>query len=262
MNENSDRERDWHNERYLGGADTRQSSKVAKFYSLASQGFDAFSARRQQLARKAKVGVLDLGCGLGIEHARQIRGVTEVPYIGVDVSDQAIDSNNSTCSAADLPDVSYVLSDANDLNEIETNSVDLVLGSGVLHHLSIPDVSRALQRVLVPGGRALFFEPLAYNPAIAVFRRLTPNLRSEDEHPLKLDDFRVLNSEFSQVVNRYFALSTLLAAPVTMVSKRATRPVVKFLALVDNFACRIPGLQLLSWICVIELRTDQGINGY
>jgi len=40
-------------------------------------------------------------------------------------------------------------------------------------------------------GSAIFIDPLGHNPAINMFRRSTPDLRTEDEHPLLLEDFRL-----------------------------------------------------------------------
>ena len=57
-------------------------------------------------------------------------------------------------------------------------------------------------------------EPLAYNPAINLYRRLTPHLRTPDEHPLRLADLELAKTYFGAVEVRYFALTTLAAIPL------------------------------------------------
>src|SRR3546814_4334755 len=51
-------------------------------------------------------------------------------------------------------------------------------------------------RVLRPGGRAVFIEPLGLNPAIELYRRFTPSARTPDEHPLLRRDFRRFDAAF------------------------------------------------------------------
>src|SRR3546814_1101008 len=70
------------------------------------------------------------------------------------------------------------------------DSFDLVFGSGIIHHLDIDRAFGEIARVLRPGGRAVFIEPLGLNPAIELYRRFTPSARTPDEHPLLRRDFR------------------------------------------------------------------------
>ncbi len=69
---------------------------------------------------------------------------------------------------------------------------DYVFGNGVLHHVELAATAQEVRRVLKSGGRAIFIEPLPYNPAINVYRAMAKDVRSADERPLsfrKLGDF-------------------------------------------------------------------------
>lgn len=78
--------------------------------------------------------------------------------------------------------------------DVAQASYDLVYGANILHHVSdIPATLAAVRRALKPGGRCFFWDPLAYNPVINVYRRLATRVRTEDERPLRfgvLDRFR------------------------------------------------------------------------
>jgi len=51
-------------------------------------------------------------------------------------------------------------------------SFDLVYGANLLHHVSdLEGTLAAVARALRPGGRCFFWDPLAYNPVITVYRR-------------------------------------------------------------------------------------------
>ncbi len=65
---------------------------------------------------------------------------------------------------------------------------DLIVCNGVLHHLDLRYAYPELARVLKPGGRILCLEALGYNPAIQLYRKLTPHLRTawEAEHILTM----------------------------------------------------------------------------
>ncbi len=77
---------------------------------------------------------------------------------------------------------------------LRAGSVDRVLGLGVLHHLGDPAAAgREVRRVLAPGGRAAFAEPLAGNPLLALARRFLPyrkKHRTEGERPMTRADVR------------------------------------------------------------------------
>ena len=58
---------------------------------------------------------------------------------------------------------------------------------------------RELHRVLKPGGTAYFAEPLATNPLIQAYRRVTPQFRTPDEQPLELAKLPALLSDFQSL---------------------------------------------------------------
>jgi ubiquinone/menaquinone biosynthesis C-methylase UbiE len=87
---------------------------------------------------------------------------------------------------------------------------DVVYGANVLHHVDTLACLREVKRVLKPGGKAAFWDPLTYNPVINVYRRIAHQVRSPDEHPLGRQVLDFMRTEFSDVRTDFFWLSTLL----------------------------------------------------
>ncbi len=90
------------------------------------------------------------------------------------------------------------------------DSFDIVYGANVLHHSDIRAALAEVRRVLKPGGRACFWDPLAGNPAINVYRRMANKVRTTDEHPLTRGDLKLFKSYFTSVHQQYFWFCTLL----------------------------------------------------
>ena len=71
--------------------------------------------------------------------------------------------------------------------------------------------AREIARTLKPGGTALFIEPLGHNPAHQLYRRMTPSMRTADEHPLLQSDLASARRHFGEV--RAGVLSTCRCWP-------------------------------------------------
>jgi 2-polyprenyl-3-methyl-5-hydroxy-6-metoxy-1,4-benzoquinol methylase len=87
---------------------------------------------------------------------------------------------------------------------------DLVYGANLLHHVSdLGRTLRAVARALRPGGRCFFWDPLAYNPVINVYRRMATEVRTSDERPLRFGALDLFRRHFADVRHREFWLTTL-----------------------------------------------------
>jgi SAM-dependent methyltransferase len=96
---------------------------------------------------------------------------------------------------------------------------DLAFGDAILHHIDLDRSGAELARVLRPGGRASFIEPLGTNPVLGFARRRLPypgKGRTEDERPIVYHDVRVFTHNFAAFSFREFGL-------ISMVSGRFVR---------------------------------------
>jgi len=239
-----DREAAFHD---AASADDRRAP-LGRFYAVASDARGLY----RSLIEGAATGctVLELGCGKG-EQALRLGRIGATVH-GVDVAPTGVRLARQRALAMGLADrVSFSVMDGHALGWPDA-TFDLVCGSGILHHLEIQVGLREIVRVLKSAGRAVFLEPMAHNPAIRLFRLLTPSLRSRDEHPLSVADVRRLRACFGTGTERYFGLTSLLAAP--FVGAPGGRHCACLLQRLDRVLLRLPCLRPLAWMVVLELR--------
>ena len=90
---------------------------------------------------------------------------------------------------------------------------DRIWGNAVLHHLDLPTAAHELARVLRPGGRAVFCEPLGDNPLLRWARRRLPypgKTHTPDEEPFRFADLQGLTIVFREVtLERYQLLGMI-----------------------------------------------------
>lgn len=146
---------------------------------------------------------------------------------------------------------------------------DFVYIANTIHH--VPD-RRALfaqiHRTLKPGGQFFSWDPVAYNPAINIYRRMATEVRTEDETPLKRGDLALARRFFPDVRHREFWISTLALFLKYYLIDRvhpnqdrywkriyretdATLAWWKPLLALDNVLTRVPGVRWLAWNMVM-----------
>ncbi|WP_300756003.1 class I SAM-dependent methyltransferase [uncultured Brachyspira sp.] len=139
--------------------------------------------------------LLDIGCGLGESSVYFAKKGAEV-Y----ASDISMEMLRKTLELADIHNVKLnVLKSTSDKIDIEDEYFDIVYAGDILHHVDIDDTLKEIKRILKKDGIFICIEPLAHNPAINIFRLLSPKVRTKDEHPLKMKDVKLFNKYFKNV---------------------------------------------------------------
>jgi ubiquinone/menaquinone biosynthesis C-methylase UbiE len=122
---------------------------------------------------------------------------------------------------------------------------DLLYGGAALHHLQLDRAGRELARVLKPGGKGAFQDPLAHN-AILEFTRDYLSYRGKHpvkgtDRPLHLHDVQEFGQYFSTCTYQGFELFSMVAKALRL--KRGTR-LRRLLETTDNVMLhRVPVLQ-------------------
>jgi SAM-dependent methyltransferase len=192
-----EREQHFHDDRF-GGEDPRRALSFA--YAGGFPAMDAFNLRLSLLLSQSS-RALEIGCG------NKPLSAAAGTAVGIDISLEA-------AVRANCVDRPIVVGDASCL-PFESESMDLVHGRSILHHLPVEQAVEEAARVLAPGGRLLFVEPLGHNPFLRAFRRLTPGMRTPDEHPLLRRDLELVERYFATGSAQWFDLAGLLAVPIS-----------------------------------------------
>jgi 2-polyprenyl-3-methyl-5-hydroxy-6-metoxy-1,4-benzoquinol methylase len=196
--------------------------------------------------------VLDYCCGLGGTSLQLARAGAMV--YGIDISPESVATARATLKAAGLDERSrFEVMDAENLT-YSGNTFDIIVCTGVLHHLDVSKAFAELARVLKPSGTIVAIEALGYNPIIRTYRRLTPHLRTswEADHILRLRDVRLARRCFAETEVHYFHLFSIAAAPFRRLP--FFQPLLGVLNALDAIALRIPGVQLMAWQMIFFLR--------
>jgi ubiquinone/menaquinone biosynthesis C-methylase UbiE len=189
---------------------------------------------------------LDYACGNGFNAIRAAKAGAELA-VGIDISAVSVQNSRSDAAAAGVESGTVFLqADAED-TKLPDNCIDRIVCSGMLHHLDLSHAFPELQRILRPGGKILALEALDYNPAIKLYRHLTPGMRTEWEksHILSLKDLAFAKRFFQIGGVHYWHISSILAPHVG--------PLAESLRRLDRVLTKIPGIRLMAWIFTFEL---------
>ncbi|MDP4532493.1 class I SAM-dependent methyltransferase [Marinobacter salarius] len=243
-----DSEANFHDRKYS------QPNTSPKHYSYGPT-YRIFQRMKVLLGDVRGKGVLEYGCGNGWMTA-------ELAGLGCnlstfDISEEAIISTRSLLAKRGvLSNVKLDQMAAEKLNYAD-NSFDVIFGFAILHHLDLDQALSELYRVMKPGGVAIFAEPLESNPAIQIYRKLTPQYRTPDEEPIKLKSFKAKLSRFSSFDYESFYLVSLLAFVFVYIPKLsfAYEPTLKILMKFDDFLFKLfPSAKKLAWYSIFEIR--------
>lgn len=160
----------------------------------------------KQLGNLQGKSLLDIGCGAGetsVYFALKGAKCTATDYspkmveIALKLAEiNSVEIQGCTANAMELP--------------FEDNTFDIVYAANLLHHIPDPLITvQEMHRVLKPGGKACFWDPLKHNPIINIYREIAKDVRTEDEAPLDINFVKSINKIFSHTDYDTFWIATL-----------------------------------------------------
>lgn len=196
--------------------------------------------------------VLEYGCGDGLNTVLLARRGAIVKAL--DISPELIGVARQRLIVNQISaDVEFIVGSAHDV-PLPDNSVDIVFGIAILHHLDLALSAREVRRVLRKGGRAIFQEPTRNSRLLKVIRRLIP-YRAPDVSPYErpLTDRELINyaSGFASHRVKAFTLPTTgLINILPPLRRRLLHPSYRWDATILR---RFPALDYYASVRVMEL---------
>ena len=219
------------------------------FYKALYNMYEDFNAYTSKKA-KNKI-VLDYGCGVG-NTAKKISKCGPKKITGIDISKISIEKAIKEAKLLNL-NVEYKVDNCEETS-LDSRSYDIVYGAGILHHLKLEKCIEEINRILKKDGKMVFMEPLGTNPLINIYRKMTPNSRSEDEHPLIKDDFDYINKRFANVKIKYYGFLTLIFFPFYKDPEKSI--VFKILKNLDQYLFKLKFFKLFAWSVLITAKKN------
>lgn len=150
--------------------------------------------------------LLDVGCGAGessVYFALQGAKVT-----AVDISAEMLKLTQKLASKyhVTLEVFKLPIENISSLNQ----SFDYIHGNGVMHHVDFKRAAYEISKVLTVNGKAVFIEPLSYNPIIDVYRKLAKGVHTPYERPLNFKDIEYFREYFGKVRHKEFWFLSLI----------------------------------------------------
>lgn len=241
----------FHN-RYFRGEGIR--AKEAIFYDKSMRNRllnQAYAEIGDCLGKK----ILYLGSGTNSEiMLKFINSGAEV--IAIDLSPEAIKAIQQVITSEGIEDRARAIQmDAENL-DFSDSTFDVIFGRAIIHHLDIEKVNKEILRVLKEDGKAVFIEPLGYNPLINLYRFFTPTQRTKSEHPLRNKDLVGLKNGFSKMAQDNFFLFALFSflGKIIFKNDRVFNYGFEKLCRLDTAIIKkLPFLRNLCWCTVITL---------
>lgn len=189
---------------------------------------------------------LDYACGNGFYTIKAAKAGADLS-IGIDISDISIKNAQSFASKEGVSQNTFFLQADCENTRLPDSSVDVVLCSGMLHHLDLKFALLELRRILKPGGIVYVYEALDYNPLIKFYRAVTPQMRTEWEksHILSHKDIKFASNFFEIKDIRYWHLFSIAGAffPFAL-------PVFNS---IDKMILSLPLIKMMSWMITFEM---------
>ncbi len=253
MDSRKQKERDFHNRKAdvssQDDSTLSRSALKARFYVVARKSTALLT--QWTLSRSQGMGVLDYCCGTG--SFVRLLAQHGTATIGIDISEESIMNCRRLSIDQKVDEKSrFITMDAENLG-FRNHSFDTIVCRSALHHLDIHRAYAELARVLRKDGEIICLEPLAYNPLIKCYRRMTPHSRTEweAEHLLTKSSIEASRCYFGRVETRFFGLATLAAVPFCYLP--GFNFVLSFLEAVDSIILKVPILKWFAWQVVFVL---------
>jgi SAM-dependent methyltransferase len=196
--------------------------------------------------------VLEIGPGRGRD--TELFALAGARVVAIDVSIRSVELARDRLVAVGFGDRIFgVVADAAHL-PFRDACLDVSFSRFTIAHVDVAAMGGELARVLSPGGRALMVEPLAGNPLVGMYRRLSPSgCRETSPRYITLGALRAIARGFPggwrHKEHYLFSVASLALRRTPLY-----RPVAWLLQLLEAPLTGLGPLRNLCWVVVSEMR--------
>ena len=201
------------------------------------------------LSTNAKL-ILDYGCGDGSESF--IFTTKDCKIIGFDISKSGIEKAQAKIRKNKIHNINFFVMDCENLG-FEDNVFDIIFGKGIIHHLKISKAFKEIIRVLKPNGYAIFLEPLGINPIFNYLKKIIPSIKTENEHALTKNDFKLIRNFFMAYSFKFFHLFSVISS-IFYKYKFFLKFFIKLNKIEEKLFSKLYPLGFLAWTSLIILK--------
>ncbi|MEW6202524.1 MAG: class I SAM-dependent methyltransferase [bacterium] len=155
--------------------------------------------------------VLDCGCGSGVMSVVFALGGAEVTAFDISPGNIQIAQKRAECYGM-LDRINFFFTAAEQLC-FKDGTFDIAFGTSILHHTILNLSTEEIVRVMKPGGKAAFVEPLGTNPILNLARNYLPYTGKEphgNDRPFTYGDIRLMKHHFRNFHFREFRILSML----------------------------------------------------
>lgn len=195
--------------------------------------------------------VFDFGCGNGentiLLAGRGARVLSmDISAASVAVAEKRMEMNGMK------NDAEFFTGSAHDIS-LPDESIDVVFGMAILHHLDLKLAAREVFRVLKPTGRAIFSEPVRNSKFVWFVRNLIPYQAPDTspyERPLTDAELEEFARPFSSYKSRAFAMPYLNLTKLFTENEMLLRPIRRF---DQKLLKAVPPMENYATVRVVEM---------
>ncbi|HJX90674.1 MAG TPA: class I SAM-dependent methyltransferase [Pyrinomonadaceae bacterium] len=208
--EKAERERSAYEASHTQFSDSLASPKnVARYFAPPSDTVHPLEYAFNLLGDVRGKTILEYGCGDGVNTVLLANRGAKV--ISLDLSPELIDVARQRLQAHDITSgVDLIVGSAHNV-PLPNESVDVVFGIAILHHLDLELSAKEVRRLLKKDGIAIFQEPVRNSWVLRQARKMIP-YQSPDvspfERPLTDKELRDFAADYSSYHSKGFTLPT------------------------------------------------------